>query len=79
MSGIVSLDVMGYDNRQLASLNARLVVLRETMAQLWDAMLVRPEGAENNLADEMGEKGMEPAVADPGSPHSDNDQAASWR
>jgi hypothetical protein len=53
---------MGNDNRQRASLNARLVVLCETMAQLRGAVLVRPKVAENHPADEAGEKRMEPAT-----------------
>ena len=61
MSGVIA-PVMGNDNRQRASLNARLVVLCETIAQLRGAMLVRAKVAENHPADETGERRMEPAI-----------------
>ena len=51
--------MMSNDNRQRASLNARLVVCCETIAQLRGAELVRPEVAEDHAADETGEKRME--------------------
>jgi hypothetical protein len=53
---------MGSANRQRASLNARLVVLCETTAQLRAAVLVRSKVAENHSADATGEKQMEPAT-----------------
>ena len=53
---------MGNDNRQWASLNARLAVLCETIAQLQGAVLVRPKVPENHPADETGEERMEPAT-----------------
>jgi hypothetical protein len=53
---------MSCDNRQRASLNARLAVLCETIAQLRAAVLVRPKVAENHPVDETGEKRMEPAI-----------------
>ena len=56
MSGVIA-PVLDYDNRQRASLNARLVVLCETIAQLRACRLL-----ENHPADETGEKRMEPAI-----------------
>ena len=55
MSGVIA-PVMGNYNRQRASLNARLVVLCETIAQLRAAVL------ENHPADETGEQRMGPAI-----------------
>jgi len=61
MSGVIA-PVMGNDSRQRASLNARLVVLCETIAQLRGTVLVRPKVAESHPVDETGEKRMEPAI-----------------
>ena len=61
MSGVIA-PVMGNDSRQWASLNARLVVLCETIAQLRGTVLVRPKVAERHPVDETGEKRMEPAI-----------------
>jgi hypothetical protein len=61
MSGVIA-PMLDYNNRQRASLNARLVVLCETIAQLRSAVLVRPKVAENHPADETGEKRMVPAI-----------------
>ena len=61
MSGVIA-PALDYDNRQPASLNVRLMVLCETVAQLRGAVLVRPKVAENQPADEMDEKRMVPAI-----------------
>jgi hypothetical protein len=61
MSGVIA-HVIGNDTRQWASLNARLVVCCETIAQLRGTMPVRPKVAENHPADETGEKQMKPAI-----------------
>jgi hypothetical protein len=61
MSGVIA-PVLYYNNRRRASLNARLVVLCETITQLRGAMLVHPKVAENHPADETGEKRMESAI-----------------
>jgi hypothetical protein len=55
MSGVTA-PVLDYNDRQRASLNARLVVLCETIAQLRAAVL------ENHPADETGGQRMEPAI-----------------
>ena len=56
MSSVIAPVLEGYNDRQRASLNARLVVLCETIAQLRAAVL------ENHSADATGEKRMEPAI-----------------
>jgi hypothetical protein len=53
---------MGNNSRQRASLDARLVVIRETIAQLRGAVLVYPKVAEEHRSDEADEKRMEPTM-----------------
>jgi len=61
MSGVIA-PVLGYNNRQWASLNARLVVLCEAIAELQGTVPVRPKVAEKHPADSPGDKQMEPAT-----------------
>jgi hypothetical protein len=56
------LNVRGNDSRQRASLDARLVVVCETIAQLRGAKLVHPKAAEDHRSDEAGEERIEPAM-----------------
>ena len=58
MSGVIA-PVLGYNNRQQASLNARLVVLCEAIAELQGTVPVRPKVAEEHPAVSTAE--MEPA------------------
>ena len=62
---------MGNNNRRLASLNARLVVCCETIAQLRGAMLVRPKVAEKSPGrrDERKTNGAGNSVGCPASRH----------
>jgi len=47
---------MGNNSRQRVSLDARLVVVCETIAQLRGAVLAHPKGPENHRSDEAAKK-----------------------
>ena len=61
MSGVIA-PVLGYNKRQRAPLNARLVVLCEAIAELQGTVPVHPRVAENHPADSTGKNQMEPAT-----------------
>jgi hypothetical protein len=53
---------MGNDSRRRASLDARLVVVCETLAQLRGAALGHSKVTEDHRSDEADEKRIEPAM-----------------